>query len=476
MKFFKILLSCLILLPLTFILSACNSDNKSKLVELSVELISDEYVMIDYSITIPAGQKIDLTPSDFAVIAKLDNGETSQISQKTENSDGYIFTSTIPDNNSVSAGSYVITFSHDDIDSSISININVVKNNIDTSNIAWNYSAPFTYDGLEKEVKLKNLPDGVSVTYLNNKAKNVGKYVVTAKFNLDTEIYAPILDMTLEWEITPATLDISVKNHTILFNEEPSNSGYEITGFVNGETSEVLKGEPTYSYSNYTKGSNVGSYDINLTGLSADNYSINVNSGTLIVEKAKIDLTGFNWITQSKYNYSEDMVYPQLPQKDNVVVTYKYFKDGIETSVTGAGKYTVRATIQPISNNYEIINNTVADYAFDVVIELNEDIEVSATVSETTLTEEDFEYDGNTKTLIGRYLSLIASDLEAEGFVELEFSMTGQVSLEAINPDDDLTSTPHILSIQTTQHGTGVSFKVITNAETYTIYLIFGEN
>lgn len=476
MKYFKILLSFLILLPLSFILSACNSDTESKFVSFSVELVSDEYVMTDYSITIPAGQKINLTPSDFVVSGKLDNGETSPIPQKTENSDGYIFTSTVPSDDSTPAGSYEITFSHDDIDAKITININVIKNKIDMSSVAWDYSAPFTYDGLEKEVKLKNIPDEVQVTYTNNKGKYVGKYTATAKFNLNTDIYEPIEDMTFTWEITPATLTVTVNNHSILFNDEPANSGYEISGFVNGETSEVIKGKASYSYSNYLKGSNIGDYDIQLTGLSADNYSIHVNKGTLTVEKAKIDLTGYNWITQEKYNYSDNMVYPKLPQKDNVVVTYKYFKDGIETIITGAGKYTVRATIQPISDNYEIINNSVADYTFDVTMELSEDIEISATISDVTLTEEDFEYDGKTQTLIGRYLSVYASELEADGFVELEFNMTGLLELEAINADDDLASTPYILTIQTTHYGIGITFKVKTNTATYTIYLLFCED
>ncbi|GEM_PF-3677801 len=84
------------------------------------------------------------------------------------------------------------------------------KQTLDFSNASWSYDGPFAYDGSEHAVEIAGLPEGVSVTYLENMATKPGKYTAVAKFEYDEEVYyKPEFNTTLEWEILRDTLDIS---------------------------------------------------------------------------------------------------------------------------------------------------------------------------------------------------------------------------------------------------------------------------
>jgi flagellar basal body-associated protein FliL len=85
-------------------------------------------------------------------------------------------------------------------------------------------------------------------------------------------------------KIDPAKLIITVHDQT-LQRGSPIPAQYEltITGFVNGETSSVLKGAYNYS-TTYTPNVGAGTYPVSLAGLSADNYIIEYVPGKIIVQ------------------------------------------------------------------------------------------------------------------------------------------------------------------------------------------------
>ena len=146
------------------------------------------------------------------------------------------------------------------------------KAKIDMGSVKWDYSAtqPYTYDGNEKEVKLINLPEGISVNYENNTATNAGTYTAGVEFEYDDENYylsgAP---QELEWKIEKAENTISGE---LVLND--------ITyGDTLGEPSGVsaLYGEITYKYYNseYTeisKPTNVGTYYVKGFSVGNDNW------------------------------------------------------------------------------------------------------------------------------------------------------------------------------------------------------------
>ena len=148
-KIVTLLLAFAFILPCSLLFTACGNDDdsgKAKVTSIAVELVSTDYTMTDNTITVPWGIKVELDSSDFTVTATLDNSETKVISEKTDTQDGFTFSSTIPNDAITPIGEYSITFSHENVEEDIEIDVNVVKTNVDMTGVEWNYTNSYNYD------------------------------------------------------------------------------------------------------------------------------------------------------------------------------------------------------------------------------------------------------------------------------------------------------------------------------------------
>lgn len=76
---------------------------------------------------------------------------------------------------------------------------------VDASAFEWNYEAPFSYDGTEKKVELKNLPDYVVAIYVDNVHTDVGDYKAKATLAATSDNYEVAGQVAdLEWKIVLA--------------------------------------------------------------------------------------------------------------------------------------------------------------------------------------------------------------------------------------------------------------------------------
>ncbi len=89
----------------------------------------------------------------------------------------------------------------------ITCNWQIAKATVDLSRTRWNYSSPYVYNGQEKSVSLRNIPEGVRVTYEGNRAADAGEYVARAIFTYDRENYEPPVMENCLWEIKRAIPD-----------------------------------------------------------------------------------------------------------------------------------------------------------------------------------------------------------------------------------------------------------------------------
>ena len=128
-------------------------------------------------------------------------------------------------NNNISSSSFIDTSSGT---SSSSTSTNVEKLDYDMSNVKFE-DKTVTYDGNEHTLEITGtLPEGVSVSYTNNKLTEVGSIEATATFVGDYENYNEIPNMT-------ATLTIALP--------QDSEGNYIINGIKykdNGETIDVI--------------------------------------------------------------------------------------------------------------------------------------------------------------------------------------------------------------------------------------------
>lgn len=172
--------------------------------------------------------------------------------------------------------------------------------------------------------------------------KNAGVYVTYFKV-VDTSVGDAEYEGFVSLTIKQKEVVLTVKTYTITYGDTLPEFSYDVTGLIEGD---VLSGEARYSVDGIT-GGNVGTYDINVSGLFAgDNYTIIVVSGTLTINKKNVDVV---WSVKDRYVFSPDG--QEMP-----TATY----DGISAKVTtngefkNAGTYTFTATDE--SGNYTLTN------------------------------------------------------------------------------------------------------------------------
>ena len=83
------------------------------------------------------------------------------------------------------------------------------KADFDMSNVKFE-DKKLTYNGKKQKINVSGLPEGVTVSYTNNKKKDVGEYTVTAQFTIsDVNNYNAIPDKTAKLTIVPKGTTLS---------------------------------------------------------------------------------------------------------------------------------------------------------------------------------------------------------------------------------------------------------------------------
>jgi sorbitol-specific phosphotransferase system component IIA len=161
----------------------------------------------------------------------------------------------------------------------------------------------------------------------------VGKYTIRIAKGSVANSNVSYVDGTLT--ITKAPLSVTAKSYIREQGQENPNFEVTYSGFKNGEDESVLTIKPTVT-TTATASSGPGTYDINVSGAEAQNYSISYNKGVLTVtEKDEvaftIDGTTYQGIKSEKAVVvkfvDKDMVSVEIPASVNY--------DGTTYQVTG---------------------------------------------------------------------------------------------------------------------------------------------
>ena len=95
--------------------------------------------------------------------------------------------------------------------------------------------------------------------------------------------------LDFEYTIQKAPLTITVKSCSRSYGEENPEFQFDFEGFVNDEDEKVLTKEPIAS-TNATAESNVGEYEITVSGAETKNYEITYVNGTLTITQAQQEI------------------------------------------------------------------------------------------------------------------------------------------------------------------------------------------
>ena len=264
------------------------------------------------------------------------------------------------------------TYYADDFDKS-----NLVVTNADCYDISYEMSVEFievtfaidfadvtlTYDGQPHGVSVTKTDDSknYTITYgttendctLNNSPEytNAGPYTIFFKV-VDNETQADYVG-SVTLTISPAKVTIKVEDVTITYGETPAYS-HTVTGLVEGET---LSGEAVYSGA----GTDAGEYEISVSGIASDNYTVTVVPGKLTINKKPATVA---WTIAESYVYNpEGQTSLPTATYDGKEAILIFTKDGIECEFKDAGEYTV--TVKD-DKNYDL---TGSDTTKTIVIE-----------------------------------------------------------------------------------------------------------
>lgn len=147
-------------------------------------------------------------------------------------------------------------------------------------NLKWTYTSPFEYNAQTKSVSINNKYTGdLVITYTDNSKTDVGSYTATATIvNNNPNYFDPTIAKTLDWEIKPAKITITIKSFVFETQEGFDNFNTSLCTPIISDT--LYKGySPNLSYSiKPTTNPNLKTITATVTN-SNKNYNITIVDG-----------------------------------------------------------------------------------------------------------------------------------------------------------------------------------------------------
>ncbi len=178
----------------------------------------------------------------------------------------------------------------------ITVKWEIRRADIDLSKMRWNYSSPYIYNGMEKTVELKSIPEQIqAVSYSGERGTNAGSYLARAEFTYDQENYNPPVIPDCRWTILKANLKLSDVGWDY---DEPFT-------YDGGEHQVHVTGLPDNAAVSYENGGavNAGTHTTRafITPLDPDNFNTpQPKELTWEIRKAVFDITGSFWDTDQE--------------------------------------------------------------------------------------------------------------------------------------------------------------------------------
>ena len=261
----------------------------------------------------------------------------------------------------------------------------IVKKRIDISDVFWDYTDPFVYDGGEHSIYLANVPEGVDVEYSGNTHVEAGKYAADAVLipNDANNYEVPEIN-GCTWSIGKADLKLPeiVWTDSSAFTYDGSEKSVEIFNDL-GDTVNV-------EYTGNT-GKTAGRYYAKAIFSPVDDVNFKApdpQGHSWTIGKAEFDMSGAYW------DYAEPFVYDGAPKTVKVAglpdgVGAEYFN----ATATDAGSYTSTAkfSVKDADNYEDNIPDMMLDWSINKAV-----FDMSAAGWQES---REFAYDGEVKSV-----------------------------------------------------------------------------
>ena len=198
--------------------------------------------------------------------------------------------------------------------------------------------ATFTYCGKLPSYYISNNVAGTTTEVDDASQCEAGEHKYLKVYFVDSYMHQPS-DIPCHFTITKAPLVIAAKNFTRKYGENNPTLTCDYTGFVNGETNEVLTALPVLS-TTANQSSKPGIYPINIYGATAKNYEISYQTGTLTIEKADQTIT---WEQNFSNFCDKGEIELTATASSNEAVSYTVSDESIAQIVSRSGKTYLQA-------------------------------------------------------------------------------------------------------------------------------------
>ena len=231
---------------------------------------------------------------------------------------------------------------------------------------AENPQLTYSYSGFvngDNESELSKKPELSTSAKLTS---GVGTYEIKVS-NAESRNYS-ISNVSGKLSVTPRTLLASVGNYERYFNEENPTFEVKYDGFAGNEDESVFNSKAVAS-TQATKTSDVGTYPINITGGSADNYKFSYNNGMLTINMAEQII---RWEQDLSNLKAGDQVELKAEASSGLPITYTMDSNGAAEIYSAGrkqyldcmsnGQFIIRAVQEGNKNYYSSprVSNTVS--------------------------------------------------------------------------------------------------------------------
>ncbi|OCL86790.1 Heme/hemopexin-binding protein precursor [Aliarcobacter thereius] len=212
-------------------------------------------------------------------------------------------------------------------------------------------------------------------------------------------------------KVNKAELDIRVNNDKFTYDGEEykgnGNNSLNANGFVAGENFSNLLGDINFTFNGNSYAKNAGTYDVQADGLYSDNYNLHFYGGSLVIDKAKLNVNVQNDIQEYDSNayYGGSIVvsgYVNGETINNINQSNLIFT-GDSQGAINAGEYHIYANGLE-SDNYDFIYNQDAKLIINkanlsVKVDDKSKVYDSNSVTNSTLTYTGFKGNDNETTI-----------------------------------------------------------------------------
>jgi gliding motility-associated-like protein len=204
------------------------------------------------------------------------------------------------------------------------------------------------YDGFVNGEDVTAFTTAPVVTSTATKASSAGVYDVTITEGVTTNYTVTYTNGKLT--INKAILTVTAEDKSKTYGSANPNLTVKYAGFVNGDTEASLTTAPKVN-TTATSTSNAGVYDITLSDVVSDNYTVALTNGKLTINKANLTVT------------AEDKSKTYGSANPSLTVKYAGFVNGdTEASLTTAPKVNTTATSSSNAGVYDItLSDAVSD-------------------------------------------------------------------------------------------------------------------